>query len=189
MIESAMKARDNGISPYSNRLVGTSILSETGSIYTGAVLEGDITNNNSICSESAAIIQCITQGDLNIKLAIIVNNSINDFPYPCGKCRQLLSQYGDYPLMLIRGDGSQRLYKLSELFPHSNTLKVQPNAYKSALDEILGHIETDIDKEGKIKRIEKWTVSEVGDWLRLIEYSDYVNVNTELRNRYFQIFK
>lgn len=125
MLECAEHARENAYAPYSHFRVGAAIMAENGDIYVGCNIE-----NSSyplcMCAERTALYKAISEGVKKFSM-IAVTGGINDTSeecFPCGSCRQVLSEFCDKNLKIVLRDGKKtRVYTLEELMPHSFKMK------------------------------------------------------------------
>ena len=91
LMEKAKKAAKKSYSPYSNFAVGAAILAGSGKIYTGCNIE-NASYGMTICAERCAIFKEISQGEKTI-LAVAIYSPNTDNCYPCGACRQVMSEF------------------------------------------------------------------------------------------------
>ena len=91
LMEKAKKAAKKSYSPYSNFAVGAVILAGSGKIYTGCNIE-NASYGMTICAERCAIFKVISQGEKTI-LAVAIYSPNTDNCYPCGACRQVMSEF------------------------------------------------------------------------------------------------
>ena len=117
LLETAADAMENSYSPYSRDKKGAAIECEDSSIYTGSLVE-NIALGCTICAEAAAIASAVTAGHRKFKRIAIITEG-NAYSYPCGTCRQLLSEFSpNIEVLCARAsDGRYVSYSLSSLFP------------------------------------------------------------------------
>lgn len=103
LIKEAMSARPMAYAPYSNYCVGAALLTESGRIYIGVNIE-NAAYPATICAERVAIFKAITDGERDfLALAVVTENG----GYPCGSCRQVLSEFGlDTVVIIADKDGN-----------------------------------------------------------------------------------
>jgi len=119
LIEKAKEAMERAYVKYSNFKVGAALLAKSGKIYTGCNIE-NASYSATICAERVAFTKAISEGEKEFEAIAIVSSS-NDITYPCGVCRQFMSEFG-LDLELIFTDGNKiETYKLRELLPHAFT--------------------------------------------------------------------
>lgn len=119
LIEKAKEARERAYAKYSNFKVGAALLGKSGRIYTGCNIE-NASYGATICAERVAFTKAISEGEKEFEAIAIVSSS-DDVTYPCGICRQFMSEYG-LDLKLIFTDGQKTvIYKLRELLPYAFT--------------------------------------------------------------------
>ena len=91
LLQAAAEAAKNAHAPYSNYQVGSAVLAEDGAIFPGCNVENasyGLTN----CAERTAIFSAVAKGQRTFKAVAIVASG-NTIPYPCGACRQVLSEF------------------------------------------------------------------------------------------------
>ena len=108
-------------SPYSNYPVGAAILTKDGNIFYGANIE-NCAYPSGICAERCAIFHTYMHGykkeDI-VSLTLVADS--NDLPYPCGACRQVLSEL--FPLegeiIIANLKGKVLKTNIKELLPYT----------------------------------------------------------------------
>ncbi len=120
----ADKARENAYAPYSSFTVGAALLCSDGSVYTGCNIESS-SYTPTCCAERVAIFSAIADGKRELS-AIAVAGGQRGTPsiekcYPCGVCRQVMSEFcsKDFPVIFFDGTTAT----LEELLPHAFELK------------------------------------------------------------------
>ena len=121
LISEAKKAMNMAYAPYSRFHVGAAILTETGKIYTGCNVE-NASFGATICAERTAAGKAVSEGHNRFE-KIAVTGSSKEFTYPCGICRQFLSEFMCEDAEFIFEDINEgiRIIKSSELLPYSFT--------------------------------------------------------------------
>lgn len=115
----AIDASDKSYSPYSKAKVGSAIIMEDGSVYSGCNVENS-SFGGTVCAERVAIWKAISEG--HTKIHKIYVYTIHGWP-PCGICRQVMSEFAADDLEVIIGDkkGQESSYIFKELSPLSFT--------------------------------------------------------------------
>lgn len=86
----ALNARKHAYAPYSKFLVGAAVLTEDGTIFTGANVE-NASIGLTICAERVAAGAAVAAGHRKIvAIAIAALGAAS----PCGACRQFLAEFG-----------------------------------------------------------------------------------------------
>lgn len=119
LVKLAYEAAENAYAPYSNFKVGAALLTKSGKVYTGCNVEC-ASYGGTNCAERTALFKAISEGEREF-VAIAVVNSNHDYTYPCGICRQVLSEFGTEFDIIMNGSEGNRVYKLSELLPFTFT--------------------------------------------------------------------
>lgn len=121
LIERASEVMKSSYAPYSGFNVGSAILCADGSIYTGCNVESS-SYGATICAERSALASAIADGKRDFVAIAIVggkNMSISEYVFPCGICRQVLSELCQGTLEIVLFDGKKpKIYTLSKLFPN-----------------------------------------------------------------------
>jgi cytidine deaminase len=113
-------AMEQAYAPYSNFRVGVAVLGESGRIYSGCNVE-NASYGLSICAERVAIFNAVCSGERIIK-AVVISNSSGKPAFPCGACRQVMSEFTTAPQDLeicLVGDSGVESYTLAELLPNA----------------------------------------------------------------------
>jgi cytidine deaminase len=118
----AAKAREAALgayAPYSNFRVGAAVLSADGRIFTGANVE-NAAYPASNCAEATAIGTAVSAGVRQVeKIAVACIDAASlEAAYPCGRCRQILSEFGTRSVLVTTGESTISEHTLDELLPH-----------------------------------------------------------------------
>ncbi|HBT50499.1 MAG TPA: cytidine deaminase [Petrotoga sp.] len=117
LYEEAMKTRENAYTPYSNFKVGASLLSDNGEIFSGCNVE-NASYGLSLCAERNTIFSAVARGERKFKAMLIVAEG--EAPVkPCGACRQVMAEFGDFDVYLANTKGKIEKTKVSELLPNA----------------------------------------------------------------------
>jgi cytidine deaminase len=109
--------------PYSGNSFAAALLGENGVIYTGVSVE-NINHDSSLCAEHAAVAKAVSKGCRRFS-AIAVLSGAGTPAFPCGSCRQVLSEFSPGVLIIIQDEtGKIHLLPLSQLLPASFGVKV-----------------------------------------------------------------
>jgi cytidine deaminase len=116
LIDKAIKAKSNALPTYSDFFVGAALLTEDDKIYTGSNIESS-SYSLTICAERTAIFKAISEGERKFK-AMAIAGDTKDFIYPCGACRQVISDLcGDIDIILVNKKAESKVTKTSNLLP------------------------------------------------------------------------
>ena len=122
LFEIARKARELSYAPYSSFRVGAALLCADGKIYTGCNVE-NASYSATCCAERVALFKALSEGNTKFSaIAIIGGKTDGELVtcYPCGVCRQVLSEFCAPDFKIFVGDGKTlREFKLDELLPYS----------------------------------------------------------------------
>ena len=118
LIEAAWSVRNRAYAPYSKFHVGAAILTKSGKLFTGCNVE-NLSFGLTMCAERVAIGSMIAAGESEIERVVVVADT--DQPIsPCGACRQVMSEFGDFLVLLVCRHG-QESFQLSQLLPRAST--------------------------------------------------------------------
>ncbi len=124
LIETAKKMREKAYCPYSRYAVGAALLTEDSEIFCGCNVE-NASSPAGICAERVAFSSAVASGKRKFKGIAICggkeHENPTDFAYPCGICRQVMSEFCDRNFVIIvAADKSNfKIYSLEELLPYS----------------------------------------------------------------------
>ena len=120
LIALAWKAAEHAYAPYSNWQVGAALVGEDGKVYTGCNVENasyGLTN----CAERTAIFKMVSEGCRKFTaIAVVSGETCNG--YPCGACRQVMSEFaagGSVPVYIAGRDGSCLETTMSAILPYA----------------------------------------------------------------------
>lgn len=117
LISLAENACNHAYAPYSGFKVGAALLTSDGRVFTGCNVENS-SYGAAICAERTAAVKAVSEGAVGFK-AIAIVNSGGGLTFPCGICRQFLSEFSDGELRVILKDDMGEIvsYTLEELMP------------------------------------------------------------------------
>lgn len=119
-IELARGAALGAYAPYSNFRVGAVVVGSGGEVFTGANIE-NAAYPASACAEATTIGTAASQGVRKIELvAVACIDAVDvDGAYPCGRCRQIMSEFDVETVLVSAAPGSKiRQHTLDELLPY-----------------------------------------------------------------------
>jgi len=119
MIAKAKEAMNFAYTKYSNFNVGAALLTKSGKIYTGCNVENS-SYGATICAERVAFTKAVSEGEREFEAIAIVSSS-KDFTYPCGICRQFMSEWGTNLKLVVENGQEIKVYTLKELLPEAFT--------------------------------------------------------------------
>ena len=114
LLERAHDAMSNSYTPYSRFPVGAAIECTDGSVFTGCSIE-NCSLCCTMCAERVAVGNAISAGHTDfLRIAIVSNGT--DYTFPCGTCRQVLSEFSpNMEILCARGDGRYVSYNLKNM--------------------------------------------------------------------------
>ncbi len=106
LIEQAKQMLTRSYCPYSRFAVGAAILGNDGNVYTGCNVES-ASFGATVCAERSAMVKAVAGGCTGIR-AIAVVSSSGKKTYPCGICRQFLSEFADKDTVVLLFDKKKK---------------------------------------------------------------------------------
>jgi cytidine deaminase len=120
LVEAARAAALGSYSPYSEFRVGAVVVGEGGEVFTGANVE-NAAYPAGTCAEATAINSAVSHGVRAIDTVAVacVDAEHTDGAYPCGRCRQIMSEFDVRRVIVTAGEGSDvREHTLDEILPY-----------------------------------------------------------------------
>lgn len=108
LLKIAKEARERAYAPYSHFYVGAALLCEDGSVYTGCNIE-NASFSPTCCAERTAVFKAVSEGKRRFSAIAVVggksDSEANTPCYPCGVCRQVISEFCDDSFLVITENG------------------------------------------------------------------------------------
>lgn len=117
LLRIAHEASTKAHAPYSRFHVGTALLASSGNVYDGCNIENS-SFGVTICAERVAMVKAVSCGEREFEALAIVASS-KEFTYPCGLCRQFMSEFGINLKIIVEQGSEIREHKLRELLPYA----------------------------------------------------------------------
>ena len=93
LLQQAGEVLKRAYAPYSRFRVGAAVETCDGTVFTGCNVE-NASYGLTVCAERNAIGAMVAAGHTRIsRIAIVADGDV--LPYPCGACRQVMSEFGD----------------------------------------------------------------------------------------------
>ncbi len=116
MLKVAKEVIQNSYSPYSKVKVAAVMVGEDG-LVTGVNVE-NASYGLTVCAERVAVFKAVSEGKKNFYKMLIYSPDV--MPYPCGACRQVLSEFFPEDFEVIVTDGrEEESFTLGELLPYN----------------------------------------------------------------------
>jgi len=76
------------------------------------------------CAEANVVNYAVSQGHRRLPIVAVacIDAGTVDDAYPCGRCRQIMSEFGVETIHVTTASGEVRTHTLDELLPHRFTL-------------------------------------------------------------------
>ena len=116
LIAASIEAKKFAYFPYSKFRVGCAVLTTCGKIINGCSIDS-ISYGLTICAERTAYIKAVSDGYKSFQAVVVSSDVENTFLYPCGACRQFMSEFGDVDVICVRNDNSYQEVTLAKLLP------------------------------------------------------------------------
>ncbi len=121
LLKIAKEARERAYAPYSCFLVGAALLCADGSVYAGCNIE-NASFSPTCCAERTAIFKAVFDGKRKFTAVAVVggkkDSSTASPCYPCGVCRQVMSEFCDDDFLVItENDGIVESTAFSDILP------------------------------------------------------------------------
>ncbi len=113
--EAAQAAGEQAYAPYSGLRVGAAALTDGGTIVTGCNVE-NASYGLTLCAECGLASALAASGGGRLVALACVAADRDELLMPCGRCRQVLYEFGGRNLLIDAPDGPLRL---GELLPHA----------------------------------------------------------------------
>jgi cytidine deaminase len=121
LVAAARAARQRAYAPYSGYRVGAAVLTQDGTVVTGANVE-NASYSLSLCAERVALLAAVAAGHRGFTSIAVVAGGPEP-ARPCGACRQVLNEFPAGPDLEVvcAGEDGERLVvtTLGELLPQA----------------------------------------------------------------------
>lgn len=111
----AEEVRRRAHAPYSGYRVGAAVLGSNGRVYVGCNVE-NASYGLSVCAERHAVAAMVAAGASPPRALVVVTDS-QPPASPCGACRQVLAEFGEFPVILTGAGGGEVRSSVGELLP------------------------------------------------------------------------
>lgn len=115
----AREAALGSYSPYSKFRVGAVVVADDGRVFSSANVE-NAAYPVSQCAEANAVNYAASQGVRRIDTVAVacIDARETDLAYPCGRCRQIMSEFDVARVIVTAAAGEVRTHTLDELLPY-----------------------------------------------------------------------
>lgn len=99
LLKKAAEVASNAHATYSDFRVGAALEAEDGTVFVGCNVE-NASYGLTMCAERSAVFNAVAHGARSFsRLAVVASG--NSLPYPCGACRQVLSEFCSGELLIV----------------------------------------------------------------------------------------
>ncbi len=113
--EAAQAAGEAAYAPYSELRVGAAALTDDSRVVVGCNVE-NASYGLTLCAECGLASALVASGGGRLVALVCVAADRDELLMPCGRCRQVLYEFGGRELLVATPDGPLRL---AELLPHA----------------------------------------------------------------------
>ncbi len=116
VVNLAKKVSSFSYSPYSKFKVSAVLVGKEG-VFTGVNIE-NASYGLTICAERVAVFKALSEGKREFEKILIYSPQKDVLPYPCGACRQVLSEFFSEDFkVIVANDVEMEEFSLGELLP------------------------------------------------------------------------
>lgn len=115
LVTLAMEVRTHAYAPYSRFRVGAALEADTGEVFTGCNVE-NASYGLTICAEQAAVTSAVARGRRRFRRLVVATGGERAVA-PCGRCRQLLAEFGTGLEVYGVTNGERMRWRLGDLIP------------------------------------------------------------------------
>jgi cytidine deaminase len=119
VVDAARTARSRSYAPYSKFGMGAAVLSETGVIVPGALIES-ISLGLAMCAERVAAFTAVASGISPLRaVALVSRRTAGELTTPCGACLQVLAEHAGHGFVIVCEDlrHTRQVWTLDQLAP------------------------------------------------------------------------
>jgi cytidine deaminase len=109
--------------------VGAAVLGADGSVHVGCNVE-NASYGLSVCAERHAVAAAVAAGTEVLRAVAVVTDLVPPAS-PCGACRQVLTEFGEFPVILANLAGDRIVTSVGELLPNAFTPESLVRSVKS----------------------------------------------------------
>ncbi len=106
LVEAAGEARPRAHAPYSRFKVGAAVLGPDGRVYAGCNVE-NASSPSGLCAEQTAVARAVAEGAGALRAVAVVVRAPRPLA-PCGRCRQVLAEFGPRLHVILATTGGRR---------------------------------------------------------------------------------
>ena len=118
LIETAKRAREQAVAPFSNFQVGAAVKTADGRVYTGCNVES-ASYGLTVCAERVAIWKALSEGERQFTELAVVADTETLTP-PCGTCRQIIWEFArGAKIVFANLEGKTEEFHIADLLPRA----------------------------------------------------------------------
>lgn len=118
VVEAALAARDRAYVPYSGFAMGAAVLTASGAVLPGALVE-NVSLGLAMCAERVALFTTVATGNRPVALAVASRRTGGELTFPCGACLQVALELGgpEVVVIAVTPEGETERSTVGELLP------------------------------------------------------------------------
>ena len=118
LIETAKRAREQAVAPFSKFQVGAAVKTADGKVYTGCNVES-ASYGLTVCAERIAIWKALSEGERQFTDLAVVADTDTLTP-PCGTCRQIIWEFARGARIVFANlEGKSEEFHIADLLPRA----------------------------------------------------------------------
>ena len=99
------------------------MLASSGRVHVACAVRSNTDAALSVSAERAVVLRAVADGDRKFIGLVVADANSEELPVPDGAARQVLAEYGDFPVYLVNRDLRARRVTTHELFPFFTRVK------------------------------------------------------------------
>lgn len=115
LVTLAVEARTHAYAPYSRFRVGAALEADSGEVFRGCNVE-NASYGLAVCAEQAAVASAVARGRRRFRRLVVATGGERAVA-PCGRCRQVLAEFGTELVVYGVANGDCMRWRLKELIP------------------------------------------------------------------------
>ena len=127
LVNAAIDARSRAYAPYSNFATGAAVLTSSGAVHAGAMVE-NLVFGLAMCAERVALFSAITAREgMPVAIAVVAPRTAGQRTFPCGPCLQVAVEVAGPQMAVLAIDAADASYEVSTIrdlapgIPHRRT--------------------------------------------------------------------
>jgi cytidine deaminase len=151
LVEAALAASERAVAAYkaekraahrsSSQIVPrattcAALLASSGRVHVACAVRSNTDAALSVSAERAVVLRAVADGDRKFIGLVVADANSEELPVPDGAARQVLAEYGDFPVYLVNRDLRARRVTTHELFPSFACVEITPSLFDKLLSDV-----------------------------------------------------